>query len=79
MQPKTKERLISLRRHNRKMPRRRVDIPVEKVVYTNPEILARFTTESGKLIPRRVTGLPAWLHRKVVREVKRARAVNLLP
>jgi small subunit ribosomal protein S18 len=61
------------------MPRRRVDIPVEKVVYTNPEILARFTTESGKLIPRRVTGLPAWLHRKVVREVKRARAVNLLP
>jgi small subunit ribosomal protein S18 len=79
MQPKTKERLISLRRHNRKMPRRRVDIPVEKVVYTNPEILARFTTESGKLIPRRVTGLPAWLHRKVVREVKRARSVNLLP
>lgn len=79
MQPKTKERLISLRRHNRKMPRRRVDIPVDKVVYTNPEILTRFTTESGKLIPRRVTGLPAWLHRKVVREVKRARAVNLLP
>lgn len=79
MQPKTKERLISLRRHNRKMPRRRVDIPVEKVVYTNPEILARFTTESGKLIPRRVTGLPAWLHRKVVREVKRARSINLLP
>ena len=79
MQPKTKERLTSLRRHNRKMPRRRVDIPVEKVAYTNPEILARFTTESGKLIPRRITGLPAWLHRKVVREIKRARAVNLLP
>jgi small subunit ribosomal protein S18 len=79
MQPKTKERLSNLRRHNRKRPRRRVDIPVEKVVYTNPEILARFTTESGKLIPRRVTGLPAWLHRKVVREVKRARSINLLP
>ena len=79
MQPKTKERMSNFRRANRKMPRRRVDIPVEKVVYTNPEILARFTTESGKLIPRRVTGLPAWLHRKVVREVKRARAVNLLP
>ena len=29
MQPKTKERLSNLRRHNRKMPRRRVDIPVE--------------------------------------------------
>jgi small subunit ribosomal protein S18 len=56
-----------------------VDIPVEKIVYTNPEILSRFTTESGKLIPRRITGLPAWLHRKVVREIKRSRAVNLLP
>ncbi|MBB5034940.1 30S ribosomal protein S18 [Prosthecobacter vanneervenii] len=79
MQPKTKERMSNFRRANRKMPRRRVDIPVEKIVYTNPEILARFTTESGKLIPRRITGLPAWLHRKVVREVKRSRAVNLLP
>lgn len=79
MQPKTKERMSNFRRSNRKMPRRRVDIPVEKIIYTNPEILARFTTESGKLIPRRITGLPAWLHRKVVREVKRSRAVNLLP
>ncbi|HEY1082997.1 MAG TPA: 30S ribosomal protein S18 [Prosthecobacter sp.] len=79
MQPKTTERLISLRKNNRRMPRRRMDIPVEKLVYSNPELLARFLTETGKLIPRRVTGLPAWLHRKVTREVKRARAVNLLP
>jgi small subunit ribosomal protein S18 len=61
------------------MPRRRMDIPVEKLIYTNPELLSRFLTETGKLIPRRTTGLPAWLHRKVTREVKRARAVNLLP
>ncbi|MEN3939940.1 30S ribosomal protein S18 [Prosthecobacter sp. SYSU 5D2] len=79
MQPKTTERLISLRKNNRRMPRRRMDIPVEKLIYTNPELLTRFLTETGKLIPRRTTGLPAWLHRKVTREVKRARAVNLLP
>ncbi|HCN29711.1 MAG TPA: 30S ribosomal protein S18 [Verrucomicrobiales bacterium] len=79
MQPKTEERLISLRRNNRRMPRRRMDIPVDKLTYTNPELLKRFLTETGKLIPRRVTGLPAWLHRKVTREVKRARSVNLLP
>lgn len=79
MQPKTTERLISLRKNNRRMPRRRMDIPVEKLTYSNPELLARFLTETGKLIPRRTTGLPAWLHRKVTREVKRARAVNLLP
>lgn len=79
MQPKTEERLISMRRNNRRMPRRRMDIPVDKLTYTNPELLSRFLTETGKLIPRRVTGLPAWLHRKVTREVKRARSVNLLP
>jgi len=79
MQPKTTERLISLRKNNRRMPRRRMDIPVEKLIYSNPELLQRFLSETGKLIPRRVTGLPAWLHRKVTREVKRARAINLLP
>lgn len=79
MQPKTTERLISLRKNNRRMPRRRMDIPVDKLIYSNPELLQRFLTETGKLIPRRVTGLPAWLHRKVTREVKRARSVNLLP
>jgi small subunit ribosomal protein S18 len=79
MQPKTTERLISMRKNNRRMPRRRMDIPVEKLTYSNPELLQRFLSETGKLIPRRVTGLPAWLHRKVTREVKRARAVNLLP
>lgn len=79
MQPKTKERQSAFRRANRKMPRRRMDIPVEKISYKNPELLAKFTTETGKLIPRRVTGLPAWLHRKITREIKRARSVNLLP
>ena len=78
-EPKTVQRRINFRKANRQMPRRRHDIPVDQVVYTNPELLARFTSESGKLIPRRITGLPAWLHRKVVREIKRARAVNLLP
>ncbi len=79
MQPKTTERLSSLRKNNRRMPRRRADIPQDKLSYTHPEVLQRFLTETGKLQPRRVTGLPAWLHRKVSREVKRARSVNLLP
>ena len=79
MQPKTKERLIAFRKANRRMPRRRMDIPVDKLTYKNPELLAKFTTETGKLIPRRVTGVSAWIHSKIIREVKRARAVNLLP
>lgn len=79
MQPKTKERAMNLRRANRRLPRRRLDVPLEKLNYKNPELLARFTSETGKLLPRRVTGVPAWLHRQITREVKRARAVNLLP
>ncbi len=79
MQPKTKERAMNLRRANRRLPRRRLDVPLEKLNHKNPELLARFTSETGKLLPRRVTGVPAWLHRKITREVKRARAVNLLP
>jgi small subunit ribosomal protein S18 len=40
--------------------------------------LKRFVTEAGKIIPRRVTGMPAHLHRKITREIKRARAVLLM-
>lgn len=76
--PKTKEKLISFRRHNRRMPSRRMDIPVDQLTYKNPELLAKFCTETGKILPRRVTGVAAWIHRKIMREVKRARAVNLM-
>ncbi len=79
MQPKTTERLIAFRKANRRMTRRRMDIPVDKLNYKNPELLSKFTSETGKLIPRRITGVSAWVHRKIVREVKRARAINLLP
>lgn len=78
MQPKTKERLIAFRRANRKMPRRRVDLKPDQITYKNPELLAKFCTETGKIIPRRTTGLAAHLHRRIVREIKRARAVNLM-
>ncbi|MBK1826983.1 30S ribosomal protein S18 [Haloferula rosea] len=60
------------------MPRRRLDIPVDKVTYTHPEILSKFTSDTGKILPRRVTGVSAKLHRKITREIKRARAVNLM-
>lgn len=78
MQPKTKDRLIAFRRANRKMPRRRVDLRPEQITYTNPDLLAKFCTETGKILPRRTTGLAAHLHRKLNREIKRARAVNLM-
>jgi small subunit ribosomal protein S18 len=79
MQPKTKERLIAFRKANRRMSRRRLDIPTDKIDYKHPEILRKFTSETGKIMPRRVTGVTAWIHRKITREIKRARALNLMP
>lgn len=78
MQPKTTQRLINFRKHNKRMPRRRYDIKVEMVDYKQPEYLAKFTTETGKILPRRLTGITAWLHRKITREIKRSRSVNLM-
>lgn len=78
MQPKTPQRRSNFRRANRPMPRRRIDITFDAIDYKNPEILRRFVTESGKILPRRVTGMPAHFHRKITREVKRARQVLLM-
>ena len=78
MTPKTPERRSAFRRANRTMPRRRIEIGLDAIDYKNPELLKRFVTEAGKILPRRATGLPAHFHRKITREIKRARAVLLM-
>lgn len=77
-EPKTVERRIAFRKANRKMTTRRHDIPADQVTYTNPDLLSKFTSETGRILPRRVTGVSAKLHRKITREIKRSRAVNLM-
>jgi small subunit ribosomal protein S18 len=78
MQPKTPQRRTNFRRANRIMPRRRIDIALEAIDYKNPDILKRFVTESGKILPRRMTGMPAHFHRKITREIRRSRSVLLM-
>lgn len=78
MEPKTPKRRSAFRRANRSMPRRRIDMAIESIDYKNPDMLKRFITESGKILPRRVTGMPAFLHRKITRAIKRARSVLLM-
>ena len=78
MVPKNRQRLASLRRNNRKMPRRRLDIPAEKISFKHPEFLGKFVSETGKIFPRRVTGVSAKLHRRITREIKRARSLNMM-
>jgi len=78
-EPKTIQRRINFRKANRMMPRRRHDIPAAEVIPTNPELLTKFTTETGKILPRRVTGVSAKLHRKINNAIKQSRQINLLP
>ena len=49
------------------------------VDYKDPETLKRYTNEKGKIVPRRVTGNCALHQRHIAREIKRARAIALMP
>lgn len=47
--------------------------------YKESKQLQRFLTDQGKIIPRRITGLTAKQHRELVRAIKRARQLAILP
>ncbi|WP_390881531.1 30S ribosomal protein S18 [Candidatus Methylacidiphilum infernorum] len=55
-----------------------MDIDAEAIDFRNVELLKRYVTENGRILPRRITGLPAKLHRLLSREIKRARNVLLM-
>ncbi len=78
-EPKTIQRRINFRKANRQMTRRRQDIPVDQIIPTNTEVLSKFTSETGKILPRRVTGVSAKLHRRINNAIKQSRAINLMP
>ncbi|MDP4626064.1 MAG: 30S ribosomal protein S18 [Luteolibacter sp.] len=78
-EPKTIQRRINFRKANRQMTRRRQDIPVEQITPLNTEVLGKFCSETGKILPRRVTGVSAKLHRKINNAIKQSRAINLMP
>lgn len=47
--------------------------------YKNIDVLVKFIAESGKIEPTRITGTCAKHQRKLVREIKKARQMALLP
>ena len=47
--------------------------------YKDPSVLARFITERGKVVPRRISGTCAKHQRRLSLAIKRARIVALLP
>jgi small subunit ribosomal protein S18 len=53
--------------------------PDEKIDYKDVDMLRKFVTERGKILPRRITGLTARQQRDLTKAIKRARIVALLP
>ena len=49
------------------------------ITYKDVDVLRRCTTERGKILPRRITGTCAKHQRRLALEIKRARAICLLP
>ena len=47
--------------------------------YKNPRTLRLFTTERGKIIPRRISGNCAKHQRQLTTAIKRARTIALMP
>ncbi|HBU47202.1 MAG: 30S ribosomal protein S18 [Myxococcota bacterium] len=67
-----------LARGRRKMCPFQAD-PNLKITYKDPNMLRRFITERGKIMPARVSGVSAKYQRVLCREIKRARQLALLP
>ena len=53
--------------------------PGDPIDYKDVDLLKKFITERGKILPRRLTGLTAKQQRDLPTAVKRARIVALLP
>lgn len=53
--------------------------PGDPIDYKDVELLRKFITERGKILPRRITGLTAKQQRDLTTAIKRARHVALLP
>ena len=52
---------------------------ITEIDYKDVKLLRRFITDQGKIMPRRVTGTSAKMHRKLVRAIKQARNIALMP
>ena len=79
----SEERTERVRRPRGRKPRRKVCAfcvdKVQHIDYKDVMKLRRFTSERGKILPRRMTGTCAMHQRQLSTAIKRARSIALLP
>ena len=54
-------------------------VGITEVDYKDVELLKAYITETGKIVPSRITGTKAKYQRQLAKAVKRARYLALLP
>jgi small subunit ribosomal protein S18 len=82
MQRDSRQKRGPLRKNKRFFKRKVCYFTVNKIDhidYKNLDVLKRFITERGKILPRRITGTSAKYQRQLTRAIKRARNIALLP
>ncbi len=52
---------------------------VKEIDYKDLETLKQYVSETGKIVPSRITGTKARYQRQLAKAVKRARFLSLLP
>jgi small subunit ribosomal protein S18 len=51
----------------------------DTIDYKDVELLSKFLSEQGKILPRRLTGLTTKQQTQITKAIKRARILSLLP
>jgi small subunit ribosomal protein S18 len=51
---------------------------IERIDYKGTDILSKYTTEQGKILPSRITGTCASHQRQLAMAIKRARSISLM-
>jgi len=59
-------------------PKPKVDFTADALDFKNTNLLRQFVTDSGRILPRKYTGLPAHYQRRLNRAIKRARQMLLM-
>ena len=52
---------------------------VREIDYKNVDVLSKYISKKGKILPRKTTGTCAFHQRKLAKAIKRARIIALLP
>jgi len=52
---------------------------IDEIDYKDVKLLMKYVTETGKMVPSRITGVSAKYQRMLSRAIKRARYLALLP